>query len=72
VPLDPAGVAPAALEVSGLVDVVVIGAGEVEIIGKCVLDGLAVVRHVGGEDGADDLLLVVIWHFARSRYFAGS
>src|SRR6476469_10149207 len=62
VPLDPVGVAPAAREIGGLVDRVVIRTGEVKIIVQRVLDGLAVIRHVGRKDGADDLGSVLPGH----------
>jgi hypothetical protein len=54
-PRDPVGVLPAPLEISRLVDVVVIGANEVEIVGERIVDPLAVVGEIGGEDRADDV-----------------
>src|SRR6195256_2629954 len=53
--LDPFGVAPAAHEIGRLVDLVVIGARETKIVSERAFDRLTVVRHVGGEDGTDDL-----------------
>jgi len=44
VALDPVPVAPAALEIGRLVDLVVIWAREVEIVGECILDDPAIVR----------------------------
>src|SRR6266404_3911983 len=65
-PFDPVGIAPAAYEISGLVDLVVIWAREPEIVSERDFDGLAVVRQVGGKDGADDLRSVAIGHRAFS------
>src|SRR5436309_7864404 len=53
VPLDPIAVLPTALEIGLFVDLVVIGAGETEILRKYILHDLAVIGHVGDEDGAD-------------------
>src|SRR3982074_414104 len=49
-PLDPVGIAPAAYEIGGLVDLVVIWAGEPEIVSERVLNSLAAVRQVGGQE----------------------
>src|ERR1700738_131063 len=66
VPLDPARIAPAAFEINGLVDLVVKRAGEAEIFGERVFDGLAVVRQIGGKEGADDLRAIANGHRASS------
>src|SRR6266478_7545229 len=61
-PFDPVGDAPAAHKVSGLVDLVVIGAGETETVCERVFNGLAVVRQISSEQGADDLRLALPRH----------
>src|ERR1700680_5340656 len=62
VPFDPVGDAPAAHEIGRLVDLVVIGAGETEIVSEGVFDGLAVVRQISSEDSADDRRFVLRGH----------
>src|SRR5437868_9048418 len=52
-PLDPVAVLPAALEIGLFVDLVVIGAGETEIVRKRILHDPAVIAHVGVKNGAD-------------------
>src|SRR3982074_895963 len=69
---DPVGVAPAAYEIGGLVDLIVIRAGEPKIVSERVFNSLAVVGQVGGKDGADVFHSVAIGHRAFSYYFAGS
>jgi hypothetical protein len=53
VALDPAAALPAALEISRLVDVVVVGTGEAEIVAERVLDALAIIRQLGCKNPAD-------------------
>ena len=57
-PFDPVGDAPAARKISGLVDLVVIGAGKMKILSEGPFDGLAVVRQISSEQRADDVGLV--------------
>src|SRR3984957_16535074 len=47
---DPQAAGPTTLEIGRLADLVIIGAGENEIVGQRILEGLAVGRRVGGED----------------------
>src|SRR4030095_7522030 len=56
-PFDPVDDTPAARKVSGLVDLVVIGARETEIVGERIFNGLAVVRQISSKQRADDLRL---------------
>jgi len=56
-PFDPVAGLPAPREIGRLVDAVVIGTGETEIVGEGRFDGLAIVRPVGRKQGADDLRL---------------
>jgi hypothetical protein len=58
VPFDPVAVAPAALKIGRLVDPVVIGTGKTEVVGERVLDGLAVIRAIGGKKSAEDSALL--------------
>src|SRR5262245_14102894 len=68
-------VRPAPLKIGGLVDAIVVGAGKPEVVCQQLLDDLAVLGHVGGEEAADDLRLALrthmglpdsgVWHSAR-------
>jgi hypothetical protein len=53
VPFDPVAVFPAAFEIGRLVDRIVVGTGEAEIVAERVLDELAIVGEIGCEDLAD-------------------
>src|SRR5258708_5251086 len=66
VPLDPVAVLPTAFEVGGLVDLVVKGAGETEVVGERNLHRLSVVRHVGDEQRVDGF--VTIGHLASPHF----
>lgn len=70
--LDPVGVTPAPLKKRRFVDAAVIRAGEAKILGERVFNGLAVVRHIGGKESADDLCPAALGHRVVSRYVAGS
>src|SRR6185312_13496250 len=54
-PLDPVAAAPASDEVFGLVDRIVVRAGEVEMLRHPILHRVAVTRQIGGKQGADDV-----------------
>src|SRR5947207_2071865 len=61
-PFNPVGYPPAAHKIRGLVDLVVIRAGEMEIVSERVFNRLAVVRQISSEESADDLRLVLGRH----------
>src|SRR5438105_5244752 len=64
VPFDPVATLPAAFEIGRLVESIVVGAGEAEIVAERVLDEPAIVGEIGCEDPADRLCPVCFGHSA--------
>src|SRR4051794_23782938 len=64
VAFDPVAVVPAAFEIIRLVDRVIVGTGEAEIVAERVLDKGAIVGEIGCEDPADRLCPVCFGHSA--------
>src|SRR6266849_9758691 len=61
-PFNPVGDPPAAHKISGLVDLVVIRAGEMEVVSERVFNGLTVIRQISCEQSADGLRLALRMH----------
>ena len=55
-----------------IVDLVVIGARETEIVSEGPFDGLAVVPQISSEQRADNLRFSLTGHLRILRHFAGS